>query len=71
LRSPRQIIESRDTKEFSMSKRENQVSVPLDPELRQFVEKMAALEDRSIGGWVRHLVTEAARKSQAEGKTAA
>jgi hypothetical protein len=53
-----------------MSKRENQVSVPLDPELRAFLERTAAREDRTLGGQARHLIAEAARKSQAEGQAA-
>jgi len=48
-----------------MSKRREQVSVPLDPELRAFVEREAAREDRSIAGQIRHLVAQAARQSGA------
>jgi hypothetical protein len=44
-----------------MTKRDNQVSVPLDPELRAFVERAAEREDRSVAGQIRHLVAEAAR----------
>jgi hypothetical protein len=44
-----------------MAKREHQVSVPLDPELREFVAREAAREDRSVAGQIRHLVAEAAR----------
>jgi len=43
-----------------MRKRE-QISVPLDPELREFVERAAAKEDRSVAGQIRHLVAQAAR----------
>jgi hypothetical protein len=35
--------------------------VPLDPELREYVERMAAREDRSLAGQIRHFVAEAAR----------
>jgi hypothetical protein len=42
-----------------------QVSVPLSRELREFVERQAAREDRSVAGQIRHLVAEAAR-AQAE-----
>jgi hypothetical protein len=44
-----------------MRKRDHQVSVPLDPELREFVEQSAAREDRTVAGQVRHLIAEAAR----------
>ena len=43
--------------------RRDQISVPLSGELRQFVERAAAAEDRSIAAWVRHLVAQAARQS--------
>jgi hypothetical protein len=43
-----------------MSKR--QISVPLDNELREFVEEQAAQQDRSVAGQIRHYVCEAARK---------
>lgn len=45
-----------------MAKRE-QISVPLDPELREYVERTAAREDRSVAGQIRHFVAEAARRS--------
>jgi hypothetical protein len=35
-------------------KRDHQVSVPLDPALRQFVEQQAAREDRTVAGQIRH-----------------
>jgi hypothetical protein len=38
-----------------------QVSVPLSAELRQFVERVANEQDRSIAGVIRHLVAQAAR----------
>ena len=43
-----------------------QVTVPLSRELRRFVEQTAEREDRTLAGQIRHLVAEAARKSQAE-----
>jgi hypothetical protein len=43
-----------------------QVSVPLSPELREFVERSAEREDRTVAGQIRHLVAEAARKSQGQ-----
>jgi hypothetical protein len=48
-----------------MSKRrEHQVSVPLDAELRAFVERVAVREDRTLAGQIRHLIAEAARNSE-------
>jgi hypothetical protein len=47
-----------------MSKRENQITVPLDPELRAFIARAAAREDRSLAGQIRHLAAEAARNSE-------
>jgi hypothetical protein len=49
-----------------MAKRENQVSVPLPAELREFVKRAAAREDRTAAAWIRHLVAEAARSTQAQ-----
>jgi hypothetical protein len=37
-------------------------SVPLPQSLREFVERAAEREDRSIAGQIRHLVAEAARR---------
>jgi hypothetical protein len=53
----------------SMRKRE-QVSVPLDPELRAFVERAAEREDRSLAGQIRHLIAQAARAAQMQGEAA-
>jgi len=48
-----------------MSKRE-QVSVPLDRELREFVEREAEREDRSMAAMIRRIVAaEAARRERA------
>jgi len=41
-----------------------QVSVPLPAELREFVEKQAKTEDRSVAGVIRRLVADAARRAQ-------
>jgi hypothetical protein len=46
-----------------MAKRE-QVTVPLDRELREFVERVAEREDRSVAGVIRHLVAQAARRDE-------
>jgi hypothetical protein len=40
------------------------VSVPLDRQLRDFVEAQAQAEDRTVAGQIRHLVAEAARQAQ-------
>jgi hypothetical protein len=42
------------------------VSVPLDRELREFVEAQAQAEDRSLAGQIRHVLAEAARQAQTE-----
>jgi hypothetical protein len=44
-----------------MAKRDHQVSVPLPADLREFVERAAEQEDRTIAGQIRHLVAQAAR----------
>ncbi len=49
-----------------MGKKREQVSVPLDPALRQFVERAAEREDRTLAGQIRHLVAEAARAETTE-----
>jgi len=69
--SPRRTVtlEFRGTTRMS-SKKPNQVSVPLDPELRAFVERAAEREDRSIAGQIRHLVAEAARRSEMQERAA-
>jgi hypothetical protein len=51
-------------------KRQHQVSVPLDPELREFAARSAAQQDRTVAAWIRHLVAEAARRQHAEERTA-
>ena len=48
---------------FAMAKRE-QVTVPLDRELREFVERVAEREDRSVAGVIRHMVAQFARHEQ-------
>jgi hypothetical protein len=53
-----------------MAKREH-VSVPLDPELRQYAERAAAEDDRTVAAWIRHLIAEAARRSAGEQQQAA
>jgi len=46
-----------------MSKKREQVTVTLDPALREFIERAAERETRSVSAQIRHLVVEAARKS--------
>jgi hypothetical protein len=53
------------------SMKQVQVSVPLPLELREFVERQAEIEDRSVAGVIRRLVAEAARRSQELEKRAA
>jgi len=48
-----------------MSKRENQVTVPLPQPLREFVERTAEQEDRTIAAQVRHWIAEAHRRAKA------
>jgi hypothetical protein len=51
-----------------MSNNLEQVSVPLPPELRQFVARVAEAEDRSVASVIRRLVAEAARQQAAAGE---
>jgi len=55
-----------------MSKREGQLSVPLDIALQEFVEREAQREDRAEAVQVRHLIAKAARQAGAltEGRAA-
>ena len=46
-----------------MSKRNHQITVPIEGELRAFVEAEAARQDRTLAGQVRHLIAEAARQA--------
>ena len=49
-----------------MSKRREQLSVPVNPELRTLVEQAAAREDRTVANWVRRIIADAARKAADE-----
>ena len=53
-----------------MSRKREQISVPLSEELRQFIERVAARQDRSAAGLIRHFVAEAARNSEAREQAA-
>jgi hypothetical protein len=59
------FTQSHRSEVFAMAKRE-QVTVPLDRELREFVERVAEREDRSVAGVIRHLVAQAARRQGEE-----
>jgi uncharacterized protein (DUF1778 family) len=48
----------------------NQISVPLDPKLRELVERAAAREDRTMAGWIRRIIAEAARAADGERRAA-
>ena len=50
-----------------MSKRREQVSVPLDAQQREFVEEQAARQDRSLAGQIRHWVAAAMRQESEAG----
>jgi hypothetical protein len=43
-------------------KLQEQITVPMPGELRAFVERIAAREDRTVAGVIRHMVAEAARR---------
>ena len=49
-----------------MSKREQQVSVPLPDSLREYVQRRAAVEDRSVASVIRRLVAAAAQADSGE-----
>ena len=53
-----------------MSKREHQLSVPVDRELREAVECAASREDRTVANWVRRVIAQAARTAQAQERAA-
>jgi len=40
-----------------------QLSVPLDPALRDLVERAAAADDRPLASWARRVLAKAARKA--------
>jgi len=44
--------------------KKDQISVPIDPELRVFFERAAEFEHRSLAGQIRHGLAEAARRAQ-------
>ena len=49
-------------------RRREQISVPLNAELRAYVERTAAREDRSLAQVIRRLIAQAARSSDAEAR---
>jgi hypothetical protein len=54
-----------------MSKRREQISIPIDSKLREFLELAARREDRSLASMVRRLIAEAARNSATREREAA
>ena len=57
------VIPAVRTTRNGMFRRENQISVPLDDELRQFIERRAALEQRTLAQQVRFYLAQAARQA--------
>ena len=53
-----------------MAKLEYHVSVPLDREQREFLEKAAEREDRTVAGQVRHYLAQVMRPRPLEGRRA-
>jgi hypothetical protein len=47
-----------------MKREREQITVPISAELRTFLEELAAREERTIAGQVRHLIAQAARQNQ-------
>jgi hypothetical protein len=45
-----------------MSMRERQISVPIEPALREFIESEAQRQHRTLAGQIRHLIAEAQRQ---------
>jgi hypothetical protein len=43
--------------------RRNKISVPLDPKLRELVERAAEREDRTVARYVRHVIVHAIRNA--------
>jgi hypothetical protein len=52
-----------------MAKRE-QISVPVNSELRDQVERAAARENRTVANWIRHIIAQAVRKTDGERRAA-
>jgi predicted HicB family RNase H-like nuclease len=42
----------------------DQISVPIDPELRALAERCAAREDRKLAAWVRRVIAQATRAAE-------
>jgi hypothetical protein len=53
------------------TKRDHQMTVPLDADLRAFAEQQAAREDRKPAAWIRHLIAEARRQAEQQQPRAA
>jgi hypothetical protein len=61
--NPRPCMFSREIRRTCMSKRREQVSVPIPSELRQVLETTAQREDRTLAGQIRHILAEAVRRN--------
>jgi uncharacterized protein (DUF1778 family) len=48
---------------MEVAMKRNQISVPLDPKLRELVERAAEREDRTVANYVRHLIAQAVRNA--------
>jgi hypothetical protein len=61
--APRQCVaaHAKVMQRRAMTRKREQISVPVDSELRDFLERVAAREDRTLAGQVRHLLLVAAR----------
>jgi hypothetical protein len=55
---------------MSSSMKRTQVSVPLDEQLRHFVEREAEREDRPMASVIRRYVAEAARRAETQERAA-
>jgi hypothetical protein len=49
----------------TQDQRRDQISVPIDPDLRAALARVAAAEHRTIAGQVRHFVVKALEQQQA------
>jgi hypothetical protein len=53
-----------------MARKREQISIPVDRELREVLEREAAREHRTLSGQVRHLLCEAVQRTEQEGQAA-
>lgn len=57
------MTDERRIMEASVSRRE-QISLPVSPEMRLFIERMAALDGRTTSNWLRHLISKEMGRSK-------